>query len=102
MAGNVNPKNFTDATEFDGSEIVPVHQPAGWRKTTLTAIRTWLALSFAAVGDGANAVAAHLMELDPHTQYALKSELPVFITPPPNDGNIYVLRNGEWEILSIS
>jgi phage terminase large subunit-like protein len=99
MAENVNPKNFTDAAEIGGSEIVPVHQPDGWRKTTLTAIRTWLALSFAAVGDGANAVAAHLMELDPHTQYALKTEVPGF---PPNDGNIYVMRNGAWEILNIS
>ena len=53
-------------------------------------------------GLAAEIMADHNMELDPHTQYQLKNELPGFITPPPNDGNYYLLRNGQWEILNIT
>lgn len=116
MADTVNPKDFQATTDIDGTEEFPIHETAGWRKATLNTIRTWLSgyfgaksaehthanktdldaynpLSFDPAGAGADAVAAHLMDLDPHTQY---------IQEAPQDGNIYVRRNGQWEILNIS
>lgn len=93
MADKVNPKDFPDATGLSSADLIPVHQPTGWCRVTFSSIKAWLALSFAEVGDGASAVAAHLMELDPHTQY---------IQEAPQDGKIYVRRNGTWEVLEIS
>jgi hypothetical protein len=102
MAESINPTSFPAAEALDGSEVIPIHQPTGWKSVTLAIIKTWLAGYFAPVGDGAEAVAAHNMVLDPHTQYVLQTDLPALITPPPNDDNFYLLRNGQWEVLNIS
>lgn len=73
-------------------------------KTTPQKIREYLQTEnvFAPTGDGDAAVAAHLMELDPHTQYQLSSEIPApMLTLPPMDGKTYVICNQQWEELVI-
>jgi len=56
--------------------------------------------------DGAEQMAEHLIQLDPHNQYQLKNELSEAFRLPPLEDGLWVLRVtggvATWEILNLS
>lgn len=88
---------------YDHDQIGQGGGGSGHEHTNLADLEIYDPNLFDPSGRAAEEMAAHLMELDPHNQYALKSDLAdAGIVDAPIDDNIYVRRNGQWEILDIS